>query len=193
MVLPVLVDATNEMGIHPTRNYSGGINERKEIVNSDAIKAAKIGDRACAGCPLACGKFTRIGDAEIEGPEYETLCLGGSNCEINDLEAIIKYNRVCDDLGIDTMSCGSIISMAMELTESGRHDFGIKFGDSEEYLKLVEEIANLSTERGRDLAMGAKKLAEKYHATDVSMEVKGLEMPAYETTWQLRYGACLCH
>jgi len=176
----VLVDATNEMGIHPTRNYSGGINERKEIVNSDAIKAAKIGDRACAGCPLACGKFTRIGDAEIEGPEYETLCLGGSNCEINDLEAIIKYNRVCDDLGIDTMSCGSIISMAMELTESGRHDFGIKFGDSEEYLKLVEEIASLSTERGRDLAMGAKKLAEKYHATDVSMEVKGLEMPAYE-------------
>jgi len=176
----VLVDVTNELGIHPTRNYSGGINEHKNIVNSDVIKAAKIADRACAGCPLACGKFTKIGDAEIEGPEYETLCLGGSNCEINDLEAIIKFNRVCDDLGIDTMSCGSIIGMAMELTESGRHDFGIRFGDGEEYLKLVEEIASLSTERGRDLAMGAKKLAEKYHAADVSMEVKGLEMPAYE-------------
>ena len=176
----VLVDVTNEMGIHPNRNYSGGVNNHKDAVNSDAIKAAKIADRACASCPLACGKFTKIGAAEIEGPEYETLCLGGSNCEINDLEAIIKFNRICDDLGIDTMSCGSTISMAMEMTESGRHDFGIRFGDGEEYLKLVEEIASLSTERGRDLAMGAKKLAEKYDAADISMEVKGLEMPAYE-------------
>jgi len=176
----VLVDATNELGIHPTRNYSAGINERKETLNSDAIKAAKVADRACAGCPLACGKFTKIGDAEVEGPEYETLCLGGSNCEVNDLESIIKFNRVCDDLGLDTMSCGSTISMAMEMTESGRKDFGVKFGDAQEYLRVVEEIAALSTERGRDLALGAKRLAEKYQAADLSMEVKGLEMPAYE-------------
>ncbi len=176
----VLVDVTNEMGIHPSRNYTAGINAHKEGLNSDAIKAAKLGDRACAGCPLGCGKFTRIGSAEVEGPEYETLCLGGSNCGINDLEAIIKFNRLCDDLGLDTMSCGSTISLAMELTESGRHDFGIRFGAAEEYLQLVTEIATLSTERGRDLAMGTKKLAEKYQCADLSMEVKGLEMPAYE-------------
>lgn len=176
----VLVDVTNEMGIHPTRHYTAGVNEQKGTLNSDAIKAAKIADRACAGCPLACGKFTRIGNAEVEGPEYETLCLGGSNCEVNDLEAIIKFNRVCDDLGLDTMSCGSTISLAMEMTESGRHDFGLKYGDSAEYLKVVEEIASLATERGRDLAMGAKKLAAKYQSADLAMEVKGLEMPAYE-------------
>lgn len=176
----VLVDATNEMGIHPTRYYSAGINEAKGALNSDAIKAAKLGDRACAACPLACGKFTRIGDAEVEGPEYETLCLGGSNCEINDLEAVIKFNRLCDDLGLDTMSCGSTISLAMEMAEQGKHDFGVRFGDSAEYLKLVEEIALLSTERGRDLALGAKKLAEKYNAAELAMQVKGLEIPAYE-------------
>lgn len=176
----VLVDATNEMGIHPTRNYTAGINEQKETLNSDAIKAAKLADRACAGCPLACGKFTRVGTSEVEGPEYETLCLGGSNCEVNDLEAIIKFNRICDDLGLDTMSCGSTISLAMEMTEEGRHDFGLRFGDATEYLKVVEEIVALSTERGRDLALGAKKLAAKYQASDLTMEVKGLEMPAYE-------------
>jgi len=176
----VLVDVTNEMGIHPTKNYSAGISERKETLNSDAVKAAKISDRACSGCPLACGKFTKIGETEVEGPEYETLCLGGSNCDVHDLEAIIKFNRVCDDLGLDTMSCGSTISMAMEMTESGRHDFGIRFGESDEYLKLVEEIAALSTDRGRDLALGAKRLAVKYDSADMSMEVKGLEVPAYE-------------
>lgn len=176
----ILVDVTNEMGIHPTRHYTAGINEQKGTLNSDAIKAAKLSDRACAGCPLACGKFTRIGDAEVEGPEYETLCLGGSNCEVNDLEAIIKFNRLCDDLGLDTMSCGSTISLAMEMSEQGRKDFGVRFGDSKEYLKLVEEIASLSTERGRDLALGAKRLAEKYQSSELAMEVKGLEVPAYE-------------
>jgi len=66
------------------------------------------------------------------------------------------------------------------MTESGRHDFGLRFGDAEEYLVVLDEIAQLSTERGRDLAMGAKRLAKKYDSADMSMEVKGLEMPAYE-------------
>jgi aldehyde:ferredoxin oxidoreductase len=177
---PILVEVTNEMGIHPTRNYTKGFNPRKSGLNSDAIQAAKLGNRACASCPMACGKFTRINNAEVEGPEYETLCLGGSNCEIHDLEAVIRFNRLCDDLGLDTMSCGSTISLAMELTESGRRDFDLRFGDAEKYLEVIYEIATLSTERGRELAQGAKKLAARYQAEDLSMEVKGLEMPAYE-------------
>ena len=177
---PILVEVTNEMGIHPAKNYTRGFNGRKEKLNSDAIQAAKLGNRACASCPMACGKFTRVNSAEIEGPEYETLCLGGSNCEINDLESVIKFNRICDDFGLDTMSCGSTISLAMEMTEAGIHDFNLNFGQADEYLKVVYEIATLSTVRGRDLAMGAKKLAAKYGAEHLSMEVKGLEMPAYE-------------
>lgn len=177
---PILVEVTNEMGIHPSKNYTRGFNGRKEKLNSDAIQAAKLGNRACASCPMACGKFTRVNSAEIEGPEYETLCLGGSNCEINDLESVIRFNRICDDFGLDTMSCGSTISLAMEMTETGIHDFNLNFGQADEYLKVIYEIATLSTERGRDLAMGAKKLAAKYGAEHLSMEVKGLEMPAYE-------------
>lgn len=177
---PILVEVTNEMGIHPTRNYTRGVNGRKESLNSDAIQAAKLGNRACSSCPMACGKFTRINSAEIEGPEYETLCLAGSNCEVNDLEAVIRFNRLCDDLGLDTMTCGSTISLAMEMTESGIHDFDLRFGQVEEYLKVIYEIATLSTDRGRDLARGAKYLAAKYGAEALSMEVKGLEMPAYE-------------
>lgn len=177
---PILVEVTNEMGMHPTRNYTRGFNGRKEKLNSEAIQAAKLGDRACFSCPMACGKFTRVNSAEIEGPEYETLCLAGSNCEVNDLEAVIRFNRLCDDLGLDTMSCGSTISLAMEMTETGRHDFNLHFGQVDEYLKVIYEIATLSTERGRDLAMGAKKLAAKYDVADLTMEVKGLEMPAYE-------------
>ena len=176
----VLVDVTNEMGAHPTHNFTSGVNLQKEALNSDAIKAAKRGDRACVSCPMACGKFTRINGAEMEGPEYETLCLAGSNCEINDLEQVIRFNRLCDDYGLDTISCGNIIGLCMAAAEEGRHDFGLKFGQPKEYLQVVSEIAELSTERGRELGLGARGVAEKYHLEDLVTETKGLEYPAYE-------------
>ena len=177
---PGTVDTTNELGILPTRNFNEGTYEKHSKLNSDAVKAVKLGDRACGSCPMACGKYTRADGISVEGPEYETLCLAGSNCDIDDLGSVIHFNHLCDDLGLDTMTGGVTIGMAMEMTEIGRADFGIKFGQADEYLKILQEIANLSTERGRDLAMGTRKLAEKYQAHDLSMEVKGLELPAYE-------------
>ena len=177
---PLLIDVTNEMGIHPTRNYTLGVNPKRQGLNSEAIKSVKIGDRACASCPLGCGKFTSLNGVEMEGPEYETLCLGGSNCEISDLEQVMRFNRLCDDLGLDTMSTGSTIGLAMELTELGARDLGLHFGQADEYLAVIPEIAHLSTERGRDLALGAAKLDAKYGGSERSAHAKGLEMPAYD-------------
>jgi len=177
---PILVDVTNEMGLHPTRNFSLGVNEDHAALGPEAVGRAKLADRACASCPLGCGKFTHINGAEVEGPEYETLCLTGSNCQMNDLEQVIRFNRLCDDLGLDTISTGNIVALAMDLTESGRHDFSLRFGRPEDYLAVVTEIATLSTARGRDLALGAGRLAEKYQAQDLSTEIKGSEFPAYD-------------
>ena len=108
------------------------------------------------------------------------LYLGGSNCEINDLEQVIRFNRLCDDMGLDTMSTGSTIALAMDLSESGIHDFGLKFGQPGEYLAVVEEIAHLSTDRGRELALGAAKLDARYGESQKAAHAKGLEMPAYD-------------
>jgi len=187
----VLVDVTNEMGLHPTRNFTYGVNDHKAGLNSEAIQNAKRGDRACTSCPLGCGKFTHINGAEVEGPEYETLCLGGSNCEINDLEQVIRFNRLCDDLGLDTISCGNTIALAMEMSEKKRRDFGLRFAEAGEYLKVVGEIAALSTERGRELALGAKELAAKYRSSDLVAENKGSEYPAYEP--RANYGLGLAY
>jgi aldehyde:ferredoxin oxidoreductase len=177
---PILVEAMNEVGILPTHNFTYGVFDNRSGINSDAIRAAKRGDRACSSCPLACGKFTHINGAEMEGPEYETLCLAGSNCEIDDLEQVIRFNRLCDDLGLDTISCGNTVGLAMELAEKGRHDLGLRFGQPKSYLEVVSEIAMLSTKRGRELALGARKLAEKYQSLDLVAEAKCMEYPAYE-------------
>lgn len=177
---PMLVDVTNEMGIHPTRNFTSGINPKKHSLDSEAINDVKIGDRACASCPLGCGNFTSVNGVQVEGPEYETLALGGSNCDINDLEQVMRFNKVCDDLGLDTMSTGGVLAMAMELTEEGVRDFGLHFGQAEKALEVISELATMSTERGRDLAMGVAGLGKKYQAEDRAAHCKGLEMPAYD-------------
>jgi putrescine aminotransferase len=177
---PMLVEVTNAMGIHPTRNYTKGVNANRHGLDSDAIDDIKIGDRACAGCPLGCGNFTSVNGVMVEGPEYETLCMGGSNCEISDLEQVMRFNRICDDLGLDTMSTGSVIGLAMELTELGAAELGLRFGDATATLEVVQEIAGMSTDRGRDLALGAAKLGKKYDQPDKAAHSKGMEMPAYD-------------
>jgi aldehyde:ferredoxin oxidoreductase len=168
------------MGIHPTRNYTQGVNPGRKAINAEAIKSVQIGDRACASCPLGCGNFTSVNEIEVEGPEYETLCMVGSNCGINDLEQVMHLNRLCDDLGLDTMSIGGTIALAMDLTESGVRDFGLKFGQAGEFLAVAKEIAYLSTDRGRELAQGAAKLDARYGESQKTAHAKGLEMPAYD-------------
>ena len=146
---------TNEMGIHPTRNFTKGVNPNHREIGCGRVADIRIGDRACATCPLGCGNFTSVNGVQREGPEYETLCLGGSNCEINDMEQVMRFNRQCDDLGLDTMSTGNVIGLAMALTESGAAE------DAAAYLQVLDEIAHQSTPRGRD-PLPAAHLADKF-------------------------------
>jgi aldehyde:ferredoxin oxidoreductase len=67
----------------------------------------------------------------------------------------------------------------MEMTESGRHDFGIKFGEADKMIEYVELIAR-NEGVGADLALGTKRASEKFGGEDIAMQVKGLEYPQYE-------------
>jgi aldehyde:ferredoxin oxidoreductase len=105
--------------------------------------------------------------------------LAGSNCGVNDIEAIIKFNAECDDLGLDTISTGNVLGFAMEMTEKGTKDFGIRFGDIDTYLKIPRLVA-YQKGIGKELCQGVKKLAKKYNTADFAMHVKGLELPGYD-------------
>jgi len=105
--------------------------------------------------------------------------MAGSNCQIPDLKAIVQLNKALDDLGLDSISTGNIIAFIMEMTERGIHDFGIRFGDTENYLKLPEKIA-FRQGIGNELAEGVRFLSEKYGGKDFAMQVKGLEIPSYD-------------
>ena len=168
-----------EAGMIPTRNFQTGISPTYERLRSELKDTFKKGSKACVSCPLACGNYVEVDGISFEGPEYESLNMTGSNCQIPDLKTIVQFNRCLDDLGIDSISTGNIIAFIMEMTERGIYDFGIRFGDIENYLELPEKIA-FRQGIGNELAEGVRFLSEKYGGKDFAMQVKGLEIPSYD-------------
>ncbi len=176
---PQIVDMSNSAGVLPTRNFQDGVFEGASKINAESIRRLKPRKKACPACALGCGNYIRIGDNAVEGPEYETLALVGSNCGVDDIEAIIKFNAECDDVGIDTISAGNIVGFTMEMTERGIKDFGIRFGDIETYLKMPRLIG-CQEGMGEELSRGVRYLAQKYGGIEFAMETKGLELPGYD-------------
>ena len=173
------LEACNDGGILPWKNFSDTTDEQWTEYNGDVLMESREGKRGCGSCGLGCGNFLKIGDAVCEGPEYETISVAGPNAGIRDPYAIVKFNQVADDMGLDTISAGDTLIWAMEMTEKGLHDFGIKFGDGEGMLRLLKEMAT-RTGVGAELADGVKIASEKFGGTDFAMQVKGLEYPQYE-------------
>lgn len=176
----VLVNVINEHGMLPTHNFQEGT-----FNDADGVSGEKLLERffekkySCYGCPIGCGRVTKIEGKEMGGPEYETVWALGPECGINDLEWITLANHKCNLLGLDTISVGSTIGCAMELVEKGRLDAPVRFGNSNGIMGLLEDIAHRRG-FGAELAEGSKRLAERYGAPELAMHVKGLEIPAYD-------------
>ncbi|MDR0886469.1 MAG: aldehyde ferredoxin oxidoreductase family protein [Clostridiales Family XIII bacterium] len=173
------LEACNDGGILPVNNFSDTTDEEWTQYNGDVLMEYRDGKRGCGSCGLGCGNFLKINDAVCEGPEYESISVAGPNAGIRDPYHIVKFNEVCDNMGVDTISTGDTIIWAMEMTEKGIYDFGIRFGDAEKMLEYVELIARQEG-IGIELSKGTKRLSEKYGGTDFAMQVKGLEYPQYE-------------
>jgi aldehyde:ferredoxin oxidoreductase len=176
---PMIVDMSNASGILPTRNYQDGTFEHAANINAGKVQDLKPEKKACFACALGCGNYVRFKGGGVEGPEYETLALAGSSCGIDNLEAIAMFNAECDDLGVDTISLGNVIGFAMEMTEKGIKDFGVKFGDVANFLKMPRLVA-LRKGIGQELSLGVKQLSQKYGGAEFAMQVKGLELPGYD-------------
>jgi aldehyde:ferredoxin oxidoreductase len=176
---PILTQLMNDAGCLPTRNWSAGSFDEVEKINSDAFQQVKTKNRACYQCAIGCRQWHERGDIRCEGPEYETIALCGSNCGVSDMDALMAFNQDCDELGMDTISCGNVISLAMGLTEAGIKDFGLRFGELDAYVQAPGLIA---TRRGigADLALGARSLARRYGHPEMGIEVKNLEVPGYD-------------
>ncbi|HHE37243.1 MAG TPA: aldehyde ferredoxin oxidoreductase [Candidatus Cloacimonetes bacterium] len=176
----VLVNIINAHGMFPTQNFQQGIFNDAEGISGEKIAETILQNRsACFRCPIACGRNTKTTNKEGEGPEYESVWAFGAHLGVNDLQKITEANYACNELGLDTISTGSTIGCAMELSEKGVFPEALEWGDSARLVQLVNDIA-FKRGIGKDLGSGSKRLSEKYGKPELSMQVKGLEIPAYD-------------
>ncbi len=176
----VLMNIMNNIGALSTRNH-----QQTQFEGADSISGEELTEKylvksaSCWACPIGCTRISKTEKVEGEGPEFETTWAFGAQCGIDDLAAIIEVNSLCNDLGIDTISAGSTIACAMELSEKGYMDSDLRFGRADMLSPTVEAMA-YRNDIGAELADGSLRLATKYGHPELSMTAKGMEMPAYD-------------
>ncbi len=176
----VLVNLMNWYGVLPSHNFQKGEFEQAEKISGERLRDKYLIKRgACWSCPIGCKRVTQTSSEKGEGPEYETIYALGSSLDIDDFEIIIEANYLCNRLGMDTISCGATIACAMELAERGKLETDLAFGRADLLLKTIEDIA-FRRGLGDEIAGGSKRLSTRYGMPEVSMQVKGLEFPAYD-------------
>jgi len=182
----VLVNIINENGIYPTKNFQQSSFEAAEKTSGETLaKEYLVKNTACYGCPIACGRRSKVNGVEGEGPEYETLWAYSADCGVDDLAAVIKANNWCNEYGLDTISAGATIACAMELYEKGiiKPDEidgpPLNFGSAEAIVEWTRKMG-AGEGFGAKLALGSYRLAEEYGVPELSMSVKKQELPAYD-------------
>ncbi|MGB9840345.1 aldehyde ferredoxin oxidoreductase family protein [Thermovenabulum sp.] len=186
----ILINILNQVGSLPTRNWrDGGYFEYAEEISGEALREKYlVKNKACFGCPIACGRVTRIPEGKFkgfgEGPEYEAAWALGADCGVRDLAAVSKANFICNELGIDPITMGATIACVMEMYEKGiisKEEIGFEapFGSADALVELTR-MAGLREGFGDKLALGSYRLADFYGHPELSMSVKKQEMPAYD-------------
>lgn len=175
----LIVNGTNEMGILPTNNFSKGRMEEAELISGEQIakiqpeRGGKMTHACHAGCVVKCSQVYngKKGNYLTSGLEYESIGLLGSNCGITDIDVIAKLDRICDDLGVDTMDTGCAIGVCMDVGM-------IEFGDAEGALQLARQMVD-GTDFGRVLGNGTDAIGKHLGAKRIPT-VKGQALAAYD-------------
>ncbi|HEY83595.1 MAG TPA: aldehyde ferredoxin oxidoreductase family protein [Chloroflexi bacterium] len=177
----VVMNLVNAIGALPTRNFQQSQFEGAEAISGEAItEQILVKNQACWACPIACTRITKTEKGEGEGPEYESVWSFGAQCGIDNLETIADANRLCNDLGLDTISVGNAIGCAMEMTERGVIEGGLRFGRADLLLDTIQNIAYRQGLGAAGLSDGSYRFAEARGVPELSMSVKKLEIPAYD-------------
>ncbi len=189
-------------GDSPVKNWGGA-----GTVDFPSARAKKISDAtvtglegykayACWNCPIACGgkvkqatgKFAlELNNGIGHKPEYETLCMFGTNLLNDDLASITKVNEICNNLGLDTISVGAVIGYVIECYENGlltkKDTDGLEmtWGNAEAIVAMTEKIGKREGV-GDLLADGIRVAWEKLGriGTEYAIHVHGEEVPAHD-------------
>lgn len=194
---PLHLDTMVTVGDLPIKNYTLDRWRGTSKLGANSIKArGELKPHACFNCAVACKQLIKYEGNWVARPEYETLAMLGTDVLVDDLESLIKWNLLLNDLGMDTISLGVCIACFLEvadrnLMELPLSDLGF-ISDPEDPEKYevwgakaaIENLIRMIASRegiGNDLAEGIRRFCEKHNLpAELAMHGKGLEVPAHE-------------
>lgn len=180
----------SELGSMPSWNYHGGAVKGIENIYGDTIskvnksRGGKM--HGCMpGCVVRCSIIFNGSDAThlTSALEYETIAMLGTNLAITNLDAIARMDRMCDELGVDTIEVGSAIA---QLMEAGI----IQFGDEQKVVSILEELGE-GISLGRIVGHGTAFTAQ-FLGLDRVPVCKGQAIPAHDPRACKAVGVTYC-
>jgi aldehyde:ferredoxin oxidoreductase len=182
-----LVGAVNSLGAFPSYNARKGVLDGWEKISGEAMaqliqeRGGKTTHMGCNQCAIHCSNefVDASGKYVTSSLEYETIWAMGGMTGTPDLDTIARLDRLCDEIGVDTMSTGVAIAVAM--------DAGYRqFGDAKAIIEMVEEIEK-GTEFGKILGSGPAAVGRHFNHERVPV-VKGQSIAAYDPRAMLGHG-----
>ncbi|MFX1483284.1 MAG: aldehyde ferredoxin oxidoreductase C-terminal domain-containing protein [Promethearchaeota archaeon] len=185
----ILLNILSEAGGLPTKGFSSGRFDMASRISGEAVHdlvdktKEKFGDKAegkyahaChPGCVMACSNivpYEKTGKHHVAPLEYETAWSLGANLGIGVLHDVAELNRLCNDIGLDTIEAGNTLAMFME---AGL----IPFGDGLKAIELLKKAYDESSVEGRLVSSGAQTAGKALGVTRIP-SVKGQALPAYD-------------
>jgi len=181
------------MGHLPPYNFNQWELPCIEAFRPENLVTYRVGHKGCFGCVLRCGKVYKAKYGEYAGvtwefPELETEWALGANLGHCNVDAIIYANMLCDLYGLDTISTGVTIAFAIDLYQNGiltkaeTEGLELRWSSPDTAIDLIKRMALRKGYLGNVLAEGTRRAAQIIGrgAEHFAMQVKGLEMPAYD-------------
>jgi aldehyde:ferredoxin oxidoreductase len=175
----ILVNLINEAGALPTKNFRSGRFDYAGNISGERMaelikKRGGVVKEGChPGCVIHCSQsyHDKEGRYLTSGFEYETIWAFGAHTLIKDLDDIAIMDRLCDDIGVDTIEMGVAIGIAME---GGL----IQWGDGKAAIDLLEKVGT-EDPLGKIIGNGAAFTGQAFGVDRVPV-VKRQAFPAYD-------------
>jgi len=173
-----VVPVANMLNTFPYKNRTEGQSPDAQTLDGarivESFESRGGGMHNCmTGCVVQCSNIVHDADGNYKTSalEFETLTLLGSSCGIASWEDVADLDRLCDELGLDTIETGAALAIYMDSGE-------MEFGDAEGAKRILGEIAE-GTELGKAIGNGAVAIGKRQKHARVPV-AKGQALPAWD-------------
>ncbi len=197
-------------GDAPVKNWGGvGVVDFQQAMalTGDNVNSRMQKRYACWHCPMACGGESKPSENpkynypnHTHRPEYETMTSFGTMALMNDVDALIMANHLCNDYGFDTIAAGGTATFAIECYEAGiltKEDTGgleLRWGDPDAIIELIhlmgqrkgigDILADGVQQAAKRIGKGSEKFAMHIDGEELPMHDPKLN-PGYATTYKI--------